>query len=307
MEESDNLAARTLTRLVRLSSTMSHPTVTSQAPWRKTFEEHLEKIGGAAAEFYLATVTPEGLPRVRACIHRGFWGELPENKHNELPKNPAIYKSDCPVFSTDARMEKTYHIFATGKGKGTREQSKSGSGGGGPVEAVYWVKDTATQWRIQGKAWLVAADDVEGGEEAQNSGTVTVKAQVGRYMRPYGDHDTKNSEWSWKREVENIFENHSPDRRGSFKNPPPGKPTSEGADGPGEELGQKAGHLSEEELARKNFRVVIITPEVVERVDLSDPAKAKRWIYTLSKEFGGPGGGSESTSNKEWDEVETWP
>lgn len=301
-----NLANRTLVRLARLSSTMSHPTVTSQAPWKKDFEQHLEKIGGPSAEFYLATVTPNGEPRVRTCIHRGFWAKLAENKHNELPKNPAIYESDCPVFTTDSRMEKTYHIFATGKGKGDREQSLSGTGGGGPVEAVYWVKDVSTQWRIRGKAWIVGADDVEGGEEAQNSGTVTVKAQVGRYMRPVGDHAEKNSEWNWKTEVENHYENLSPSMRGTFMNPPPGQPQANGA-GKGEELGQKGGHLKDDELARKNFRVAIITPEEVERVDLSDPAKAKRWLYTLSKEFGGPGGSSESESNKEWDEVETWP
>ena len=203
-------------------------------------------------------------------------------------------------------MEKTYHIFATGKGKGNREQSKSGTGGGGPVEAIYWVKDTMTQWRIRGKAWVVAADDVEGGEEAQNSGTVTVKAEVGRYMRPVGDHATKNSEWDWRKEVENHFENLSPSMRGTFKNPPPGHPLSEGK-GPGEELGQKGGHLADEELARKNFRVMIITPEEVERTDLSDPEKSKRWIYTLAKEFGGPGGYDESKPNGEWNETETWP
>lgn len=285
----------------------SHPTTTSEAPWKKTFVEHLQKIGGPSAEFYLATVTPEGEPRVRTCIHRGFWAELPENKHNELPKNPAIFESDCPVSTTDARMEKTYHIFATGKGKGDREQSKSGTGGGGPVEAVYWVKDTMTQWRIRGKAWVVGADDVEGTEDAQNSGTVTVKAQVGRYMRPVGEHEEKNSEWSWKREVENNFENLSPGMRGSFKNPAPGKPLSQGTDEPGEKLGQKAGHLSEEELARKNFRCLIITPEEVERVDLSDPEKNKRWIYTLSSESGGPGGDKEAKTVREWDVVETWP
>ncbi|KAK5944766.1 hypothetical protein PMZ80_001966 [Knufia obscura] len=284
-----------------------HPTVVSEAPWKADFESHLEKIGGPSAEFYLATVTPEGAPRVRTCIHRGFWAQLPENKHNELPKNPAIYQSDCPVFTNDARMEKTYHIFATGKGKGDREQSKSGTGGGGPVEAVYWVKDTMTQWRVRGKAWLVAADDVEGGtDEAQNSGTVTVKAQVGRYMRPVGDHATKNSEWSWKNEVENHFENLSPGMRGTFRNPPPGHPLSEGK-GEGEELGQKVGHLADDELARKNFRVVIITPEEVERVDLSDPEKSKRWIYTLSQESGGQGGGDESKPSQEWDVTETWP
>lgn len=285
---------------------MSHPTVVTEAPWKKTFEEHLEKIGGASAEFYLATVTPDNQPRVRTCIHRGFWGELPENKHNELPKNPSIYRSDCPVFTTDARMEKTFHMFATGKGKGDREQSKSGTGGGGPVEAVYWVKDTKTQWRIRGKGWIVGADDVEGGEEAQNSGTVTVKAQVGRYMRPVGDHAEKNADWSWKTEVENFFENLSPGMRGTFKNPPPGQPLSQGADD-GESLRQEAGHLSEDAQARKNFRIAIITPEEVERVDLSDPEKSKRWLYTLAEEFGGPGGPEEAKQNREWDVVETWP
>lgn len=285
---------------------MSHPTVVSQAPWKTAFEEHLQQLGGPSAEFYLGTVTPDGLPRVRACIHRGFWGALPENKHNQLPKNPNIYDSDCPVFTTDARMEKTYHLFATGKGQGDREQSKSGTGGGGPVEAVYWVKATMTQWRIRGRAWLISADDVEGADEAQNSGTVTVKAQVGRYMRPINDHTTKNSEWSWKTEVENFFENLSPTMRGSFKNPPPGQPVAQGA-GEGERLGQKAGSLKDEPLARKNFRLAIITPEEVERVDLSDPEKAKRWIYTLAEEFGGPGGAREGQTTREWNVVETWP
>lgn len=285
---------------------MSYPTVVSEAPWKKVFEEHLQKIGGPSAEFYLGTVTPDGQPRVRACIHRGFWTQLPENKNNELPKNPAIYESDCPVFTTDARMEKTYHLFATGQGQGDREQSKSGTGGGGPVEAVYWVKDTMTQWRIRGKAWLVAADDIEGREDAHNSGTVTVKAQVGRYMRPVGDQVAENSEWSWKNEVENHFENLSPTMRGTFKNPPPGQPIAKGAS-PGENLGQKAGHLKDEELARKNFRVVIIAPEQVERVDLSDPEKAKRWIYTLAEESGGPGGSEQREPKREWNVVETWP
>jgi pyridoxamine 5'-phosphate oxidase len=286
---------------------MSHPTTTSTAPWRPAFEQHLENIGGPSAEFYLATVNASGLPRARACIHRGFWTTLAENPHNELPKNPPIYEADCPVFTTDARMSKVYDIFATGKGKGDLAQSRSGSGGGGPVEAVYWIKNIRVQWRVRGKCWLVAADDIEGGEEAQNSGTVTVKAQVGRYMRPKGDHETQNKDWSWKREVENQFENLSPVMRGSFKNPPPGKPIAEAGDSSEEKLGQKAGHLEDEDLARKNFRVAIITPEEVEQVDLSDPEKSKRWIWTLSEEAGGPGGNEQGKKVQEWNMVETWP
>ena len=106
---------------------------------------------------------------------------------------------------------------------------------------------------------------------------------------------------------DNHFENLSPTMRGSFKNPPPGKPLSEGASEEGEALGQKAGHLEEEDLARKNFRVVIITPEEVERLDLSDPDKSQRWIYTLSEESGGPGGADGSKSIREWDMIETFP
>ena len=304
------LASRTTQRLARLASTMSHPTQSKTAPWKKTFEGHLSKAGGASAEFNLATVTPKGEPRVRTCIFRGFWATLPENEHNKLDKNPEVYESDCPTFTTDARMEKTYHVFATGKGKGSLEQSRSGTGGGGAVEAMFWFKETKTQWRIRGKCWIVAADDVEGGTDAaQNSGTVTVKAQAQRYMRLRdGADESDKGKWSWRQEVENTFENLSPAMRGSFKNPPPGQPLADGRDEKaGEELGQKAGHLADEALARKNFRVAIITPEQVEAVDLTDPAKATREIWTLAEDAGGPGGPEQSDSLGEWDRVETWP
>lgn len=295
----------------------THPTQSTTAPWKHTFEEHLGKANdgdaGAGTEFTLATVTSTGQPRARTCIFRGFWASIPKNEHNKLPKNPSIYESDCPTFTTDARMAKTYDIFATGKGRGDLAQSRSGTGGGGPVEAVFWIKQTRTQWRIRGRCWIVAADDLEG-EEAQNSGTVTVKAEVGRYMRQTNeagddDADGQNTDpWSWKREVENTFENLSPIMRGSFKNPPPRQPLSKGRnEHAGEELGQKAGHLFDETLARRNFRVAIITPEEVEMVDLTDPTKATRQIWTLAEEVGGPGGQEPSQPVGEWDTVETWP
>lgn len=286
--------------------TSHNPTPTHTAPWKPLFQNHLELIGGPSAEFVLSTVTAAGLPSARYCIQRGFWACLPDNPHNKLPKNPAVYESDCPVFTTDARMSKTYDLFATGKGRGTREQSLSGSGGGGPVEAVYWIKDVKVQWRVRGRCWLVSAEDVEG-EGEQNSGTVSVKAQVGRYMRKVGEHEKKDGEWSWRREVENWFENLSPLMRGTFKNPPPGRPMNEGTEGEGEALGQKGGHLADEELARRNFRVAIICPEEVEQVDLSDPEKAKRWKWTLAEESGGPGGEGQTRPVGEWNMVETWP
>jgi hypothetical protein len=210
------------------------------------------------------------------------------------------------MFTTDARMNKVYDIFATGKGKGDLEQSRSGSGGGGDVEAVYWIKEVKAQWRIRGKCWFLASDDIEG-NAAQTSGTVTARAEVGRYMRPKGEHESSNSDWSWKLEVENVFENLSPVMRGSFKNPPPGQPISQGRNSAEEMLGQKGGHLKDEPFARKNFRVAVVTPEEVEHVDLNDPENSKRRIWTLSKEAGGPGGDEKGNAVQEWDVVETWP
>lgn len=277
------------------------------APWKRLFAEHIDKLGGAGAEFTLGTVTPAGLPRVRTCIFRGFWASLPENDKNQLPKNPAVYESDCPTFTTDARMNKAYQVFATGKGKGNLVQSRSGTGGGGPVEAVYWVKDVMTQWRIRGRCWLLAADDLDSDDEhAQNSGTVAAKAEIGRYMRAIGDHAQKSPDWGWGREIENHFENMSPIARGMFKNPPPGQPIADGK-GEGEILGQKAGHLRDEHLARQHFRVCVITPQEVEMVDLSDPSKSKRKIWSLSQETRGPGDPDQSQPELEWSEVETWP
>jgi pyridoxamine 5'-phosphate oxidase len=274
---------------------MANPTSSRAAPWKATFDSHLNKLG-SSPEFYLATVNHEGLPRARTCIHRGFWTSLPENSHNKLPKNPAVYDSDCPTFTSDARMSKVYDIFATGKGKGTLEQSQAGTGGGGPVEAVYWIKDVMMQWRIKGQCWIIAADDVEheGDGDMQNSGTVTMKAVLQRYMRKSGEA----KDWSWRREIENHFGNLSPTMKGSFKNPPPGQPLKDDT-GPGEKLGQKAGDLQEEDLARKNFRVAVITPVEVEQLDLNNPAKNQRWIWTLA--------GGEDEGTAEWKMVETWP
>lgn len=46
-------------------------------------------------------------------------------------------------------------------------------------------------------------------------------------------------------------------------------------------------------VARKNFRVIVIKPEEVEQLDLSDPAKARRQQYTYV--------------DGEWKHEELWP
>jgi pyridoxamine 5'-phosphate oxidase len=60
-------------------------------------------------------------------------------------------------------------------------------------------------------------------------------------------------------------------------------------------LGQQVNDLHDK-VARKNFRVLIIIPEEVEQIDLSEPDQARRWKFTY---VGGEGG--------DWKKEELWP
>ena len=88
---------------------------------------------------------------------------------------------------------------------------------------------------------------------------------------------------------------------GSWKNPPPGTPTNGQEPDKDHQLGQKVEDLHDP-IARDNFRVVIIRPEEVEELDLSDPTTARRQVHTFEVE---KGQGSEGKGV--WKTVETWP
>ncbi|KAF1994815.1 hypothetical protein P154DRAFT_446808 [Amniculicola lignicola CBS 123094] len=279
-----------------MSATTPAASVLPPAPWKSTFNQQISKM--ESPEFVLSTVTaaPAGspvpyVPRARFCIFRGFWTELPENKHNDAEKNPKAFESDCPTFTTDVRMEKVGQLFGTGAGHAEKSTQIQGSGGGGPVEAVWWIKETSTQWRISGKAFVVA-EDIEGDEDS--SGVRTVKSEVGKRMRVVDE--SKESDWSWNRELTATFGNQSPGIQASFRGPPPGKPVTEPYDSGKLRLGAKVDGLHDP-IARKHFRVVIIIPEVVEQTDLSDPATARRFRYTYVA----------SDSDGGWKTEELWP
>lgn len=85
---------------------------------------------------------------------------------------------------------------------------------------------------------------------------------------------------------------------GSFKNPPPGQPVTAPFDKERLQLGSKADDLHDE-VARKNFRLVVIVPDVVEQTDLSDPEKARRFRYTWD--------GETARHNAGWRTEELWP
>ena len=106
-------------------------------------------------------------------------------------------------------MEKVGQIFATSAGHAESKAQIQGSGGGGPVEAVYWIAETGTQWRVKGRAFVIA-DDIESDEES--SGVRTVKSEVGKRMRIV--EEGKEGEFSWQKEVTGFFGNQSPGIKG---------------------------------------------------------------------------------------------
>jgi hypothetical protein len=153
------------------------------------------------------------LPRARYCIFRGFWAELPENKHNQAPQNERIYETDLPTFTTDVRMNKPFELFASSGGHANDPSQAKGSGGGGPCEAVWWVKDVKVQWRMKGQAFVVAPDiDGEGAPGDESSGVRTVKSEIGARMRVLKE-DGKD-DWSWATELTAHFGNMAPGMRG---------------------------------------------------------------------------------------------
>lgn len=183
----------------------------TEAPWKSTFLSHIAKLESPEFVFASLAINPvhhnvSWVPRLRYCIYRGMWAELPENKHNDAPKNERIYESDLPTFTTDVRMGKIDGIFQSGWGRGGPEEIE-GSGGGGAVEAVWWIKDTGTQWRIKGQAFVVAPD-VEG-KGKQSEGIEELKSEVGERMRKVQEGD-----WSWGKELTAHFGNCSPKMRG---------------------------------------------------------------------------------------------
>lgn len=246
-------------------------------------------------------------PRGRTCIYRGLWTQLPPNEKNNATRNPSgVYESDLPVLTTDARMAKVPEVLSPSTSSSARSDDNgdaTGSGGGGPVEAMWWCVPTQTQWRIRGRAWVLAPGDVR----ADGSpGARAARAALERRMRSVSGGGGAEGAWDWERELVGHFGNLSPGMRGSFKNPSPGTPRAN-APGEGEGLGQKVGdELLEDEVARTNFRVVVIVPEEVDLVDLSDPADQRRWLYTYV------GAGATATRagaviEGEWEKVELWP
>lgn len=222
------------------------------------------------------------VPRARTVVYRGMWASLPTHPSNPAELNPDVYTSDMITITTDARMEKYQELF--GSPSKSQGGDGRGSGVGGPVEAVFWAAKANTQWRIRGKAYVI-------GPNIESEEAAPVREALKARMLETG----KPGSWSWSRELTAHFGNLNPSTRGSFRNPPPGTPMTEQPEH-GLELGQTVEDMNDS-VARENFRVLVIVPEELDRVDLSNPKRVWRWNYKLS------GSGPAPT----WETTELWP
>jgi pyridoxamine 5'-phosphate oxidase len=270
-------------------------------------------------------------PRARTCVFRGMWAGLADtaDARNTAPQNPpGVFASDLPCLTTDARMDKMAELFdavvddadadaddadAQDDEDGTTTPPPlpplrfPGSGGGGPVEAVFWPASTGVQWRLRGRAYVL-------GPDIDDAAARAVRDVVGARMRrlpqqqqqpPTTTSSVPDKEWSWAREVTAHFGNLSPGMRGAFRNSPPGRaralPVGDARLG----LGQRVDDVHDA-VARRHFRVVVVVPDEVDRTDLSDPARPRRWVYYYR------GGDTESRYpdglvEDGWEKVEVWP
>lgn len=264
---------------------MSFSTENSRrAPWRDLLDSQLKQTPGY--EFTIATIGYDSqqrpVPRLRTCGCRGFFPELelhPKGQEAmdqqvEDGGNPSVFESDMLTFTTDTRMEKLSHLESSGNA----------------IEAVFWLKDLMTQWRIKGTAYAIGNPQGEAAEDERHS-----RQEVQKALRETKNSDT--SKWTWERAVTKYFANHSPVARGSFRNPPPGQPKDQTPSSSDLKLGQKVTDLHDP-VARSNFRVVIIRPEEVERLDLTDQENGKRWNWKVTDADG---------TGSRWEEIEVWP
>ncbi|GJN67096.1 Zn 2cys6 transcription factor [Purpureocillium lilacinum] len=270
--------------------------VPADPPWRATFISHIQRM--ESPTFTLGTLhqpdrasssSQHVVPRVRTVVFRGMWAALDVNPKNPAERNPDTFTSHLPTITTDARMDKVPELeegMAAAPGAGDGGRGGSQSGGGGFVEGVFWAEEARTQWRLRGRAYVL-------GPDIDSEAAAPVRAALEPHMRRVNGGTA--GPWSWSREVTAHFGNLSPLMRGTFRNPPPGTPRSQ-EPGRGLGLGQRVENV-EDEVARRNFRVVVIVPDEVDRVDLSDPENGRRWNYRLEGE--GESG--------EWKVTELWP
>ncbi|KAL3459112.1 pyridoxamine 5'-phosphate oxidase-domain-containing protein [Aspergillus heterothallicus] len=275
----------------------------SAAPWRTLFLSGLEKTSTTSLTLSTIAHVPgkPPAPRARTVEFRGFFPKPASSLHHSaidalkaqnIGLNPDVYESEMFSITTDKRMGKVGQINGdNGSGSGSSSGEGKGLEGDEAVEGVFWFAgDVQTQWRVRGKGVTIGGDEKEEGARRER----ILKRMRLREGGEGGEGELKG--WEWERQVTTYFAAHAPAMRGSFKNPAPGTPRSQEPSNPEWKLNQKSEDLRDS-AARENFRVLVILPDEVEKLDLSNPEDVRRTNWTFV----------EDSDGGKWQETELWP
>ena len=216
----------------------------SNPPWKKIVTDILQKNlddgHKESLNFALATIKRGSDPRpaVRTVVFRGFVGETRESgRPSKLPGGNPPAESSLVLVSTDALMAKV----------GELENSN------GAFEVCWRHAGSNQQIRFNGTAHIYRRNGIEFPE-----------AHLNRYIRTDGD-------WTWENERDRLWKSHKPAMRGSFRNPPPGRPLNAEEKKKLEvvELGSEDDTQDSRE-AKERFSLVVLEVTEIEVLDL-DP------------------------------------
>jgi hypothetical protein len=200
------------------------------------------------------------------------------------------YASELLTFTTDVRMNKVRHLFET---SGSSDGDYEGSGGGGPCEAVFWIEEMKTQWRVRGDAWILSARDVEGDGEGARRVRGVLEERMRRVTSTRKeDVDEITTEWNWNKEIDALWELLPDGVKQSFGNTQPGL------------FRKSEDHEERTAIVTENFRVCVIRPFEIEQLDLRVSGAGRCFLYTYVEDA--------SASNENhlaggWKTEEMWP
>lgn len=238
------------------SSSSSYTTPEWKSKLNTAISENMKKDKDSIS-YPLSTIGPDGGPKTRFVLHRGFVNE--RRKEEDPSRNPLGDESEGKVgevllSTTDIRAPKSQQLSKNGK-----------------VEIAWWFAPSGDQFRITGDAYLVP------GPAHPEHGAFASNGHARRLAPPALKDDGK---FDWEQERYRIFEKISPAIRASFVRPIPGTPMKAA------DRGEKGGKdykyddfplelkmdgdkaLLDESL--KNFALMVIEPHTVDWCQLNE-------------------------------------
>jgi len=233
---------------------MSSSTPEWKSKLNNAISENMKKDKDSIS-YPLSTIGPDGGPKTRFVLHRGFVNE--RRKEEDPSSNPAGDEKEGKVgqallSTTDIRAPKSQQLSKNSK-----------------IEIAWWFAPSGDQFRITGDAYLVPKPDHPEAKQFHDEG------HAARLAPP-----ALKDQFKWEDERLRIFDKISPAIRASFVRPIPGTPMK--ASDRGEEGGKDYkyddfplelkmdGDKKLVDEALSNFALTVIDPHTIDWCQLND-------------------------------------